>query len=160
MSLEEQFTLFSKFGDSKSDGKTITLAQSDKWMKQAKVIDGKKVTTTDTGICFNKFKTKTMTYQAFSKYVEELAKDKGISAGELKTKLAGCGAPGTTNTTAAVKTGGVDRLTDTSQYTGTHKERFDESGKGKGIAGREDVAKNTGYVSGYKDQDTYDKTHK
>ena len=160
MSLDEQFILFSKFGDSKSDGKSITLAQSDKWMKQAKVIDGKKITTTDTGICFNKFKTKTMTYQAFVKFVEELAKDKGISAEELKTKLAGCGVPGTTNTTAAVKTGGVDRLTDTSQYTGTHKERFDESGKGKGIAGREDASKNTGYVSGYKEENTYDKTHK
>ncbi|KAJ3340716.1 hypothetical protein HDU93_006386 [Gonapodya sp. JEL0774] len=33
----------------------------------------------------------------------------------------------------------VDRLTDTSKYTGTHKQRFDESGKGKGLDGREDV---------------------
>jgi hypothetical protein len=29
-----------------------------------------------------------------------------------------------------------DRLNDTSQYTGAHKERFDKSGKGKGKAGR------------------------
>merc|ERR1711971_784093 len=35
------------------------------------------------------------------------------------------------------KTGGVDRLTDTSKYTGSHKERFDESGKGKGASGRQ-----------------------
>lgn len=56
MNLEQQFANFSKFGDTKSDGKTITLTQSDKWMKQAKVIDGKKITTTDTGIAFNKFK--------------------------------------------------------------------------------------------------------
>ena len=28
--------------------------------------------------------------------------------------------------------GAVNRLTDTSQYTGSHKERFDSSGKGKG----------------------------
>eukprot|EP00128_Syssomonas_multiformis_P008092 Colp12_sorted_trinity150504_noHs@34669 len=33
----------------------------------------------------------------------------------------------------------VSRLTDTSKYTGAHKERFDESGKGKGIAGRENL---------------------
>jgi hypothetical protein len=32
-----QFQAFSKFGDTKSDGKHITLSQSDKWMKQAKV---------------------------------------------------------------------------------------------------------------------------
>ncbi|PSN32806.1 Tubulin polymerization-promoting protein family member 2 [Blattella germanica] len=58
------------------------------------------------------------------------------------------------------KTGGVDRMTDTSLYTGAHKERFDESGKGKGVEGREYVADNSGYVSGYKEKDTYDKKHK
>lgn len=50
------FKAFSKFGDPKSDGKLITLSQSDKWMKQAKVIDGKKIATTDTGIYFKKHK--------------------------------------------------------------------------------------------------------
>jgi hypothetical protein len=29
-----------------------------------------------------------------------------------------------------------DRLTDTQQYTGSHKERFDSNGKGRGLAGR------------------------
>lgn len=53
---KEQFKAFSKFGDTKSDGKHITLSQSDKWMKQAKVIDSKTITTTDTGIHFKKFK--------------------------------------------------------------------------------------------------------
>ncbi len=56
-----------------------------------------------------------------------------------------------------VKAGGVDRLTDTSKYTGSHKERFDASGKGKGLEGRADVADNSGYVQGYKEKDTYDK---
>ena len=46
---------FSKFGDTKSDGKFLTLTQSDKWMKQAKIFD-KKLTTTDTAITFNKQK--------------------------------------------------------------------------------------------------------
>lgn len=36
-SFKDQFKAFSKFGDVKSDGKFITLSQSDKWMKQAKV---------------------------------------------------------------------------------------------------------------------------
>ena len=54
-SLDEQFGLFSKFGDTKSDGKTITLTQIDKWFKQAAIFD-KKLTTTDTAIAFNKFK--------------------------------------------------------------------------------------------------------
>lgn len=53
---QEQFKLFAKFGDRDSDGKHIKLSQSDKWMRQAKVIDGKKITATDTGICFKKLK--------------------------------------------------------------------------------------------------------
>ncbi len=52
--LVEQFEAFAKFGDKAADGKTIKLSQSDKWFKQAKVIDGKKITTTDTGIAFRK----------------------------------------------------------------------------------------------------------
>jgi hypothetical protein len=55
-SFKAQFKAFSKFGDTKSDGRNLTLSQSDKWMKQAKVIDGKKITTTDTGIYFKKLK--------------------------------------------------------------------------------------------------------
>lgn len=58
-----------------------------------------------------------------------------------------------------LQVGGVDRLTDTSKYTGAHKQRFDESGKGRGIEGREDVNDNSGYVTGYKEKDTYDKKH-
>ncbi|XP_071454361.1 tubulin polymerization-promoting protein homolog [Hetaerina americana] len=155
--LKEQFIAFSKFGDTKSNGTTISLTQSDKWMKQAKVIDGKKITTTDTGICFNKFKSRTIDFQIFEKYLEDLAQTKKINAQSLKDKLTYCGTPGTSGTTQAVKSGGVDRLTDTSLYTGAHKERFDESGKGKGLEGRENVVDNSGYVTGYKDKDTYDK---
>ena len=61
----------------------------------------------------------------------------------------------------ATKAGAVDRLTDTSKYTGSHKERFDESGKGKGLEGRKDFDEkaDAGYVGGYKGKDTYDKTH-
>ena len=55
------------------------------------------------------------------------------------------------------KTGGVAKMTDTSQYTGSHANRFDESGKGKGIDGREERVANDGYVGNYKGKDTYDK---
>lgn len=54
------------------------------------------------------------------------------------------------------KAAAVDRLTDSSKYTGSHKERFDGSGKGKGRAGREDIPDTSGYVSAYKGQDTFD----
>lgn len=154
--LDQQFANFAKFGDTKSDGKTITLTQIDKWFKQAQVID-KKLTTTDTGICFNKFRSKTITYNDFMAFIEDLAKQKNIQVETMKEKLQSCGLPGTNKTTEAVKTGAVERLTDTSKYTGTHKERFDESGKGKGKEGRDDLADDKGYVTGYKGQNTYDK---
>ena len=62
----------------------------------------------------------------------------------------------------------VDRLTDSSKYTGAHKHRFDDSGKGKGMAGRDLPAKGSGmspgsvgghasYVSGYKNAGSYGK---
>ena len=50
-------------------------------------------------------------------------------------------------------------MTDASLYTGSHKERFDADGKGKGIEGRENIADNSGYVGNYKGAETYDKTH-
>lgn len=52
-SFSRLFRAFAKFGDSKSQGDAITLSNSDKWMKQAKLIDAKAiVTTVDTGIYF------------------------------------------------------------------------------------------------------------
>ncbi|CAH1959731.1 unnamed protein product [Acanthoscelides obtectus] len=145
VSLEYQFVLFAKFGDTNADGKTITLTQIDKWFKQAGVFD-KKLTTTDTAISFGKLKSKTITFKDFCNFIEDLASQKKIPSDEIKDKLIHCGQPGMNKQTQAVKSGAVDRLTDTSKYTGSHKERFDESGKGKGVAGREDVAEDTGYV--------------
>ncbi|XP_074645210.1 tubulin polymerization-promoting protein family member 2-like [Tubulanus polymorphus] len=90
----------------------------------------------------------------------EVAKAKKKSAEDVQKaimdKICG-GSAAAHGTTKTVKAGGVDRLTDTSKYTGAHKERFDCEGKGKGIAGREDVAKNTGYVGNYQGEGTYDK---
>lgn len=53
----------------------------------------------------------------------------------------------------------VDRLTDVSRYTGSHKQRFDETGRGRGLAGRKDVPDATGYVQGYQNKDSYSKMH-
>lgn len=92
-SLKDQFQAFSKFGDCKSDGKLITLSQSDKWMKQAKVID-KQITTVDTGIHFKKSKQLKIGLSDYKKFLEDLAKTKNIPIGDIVNKLANCGAPG------------------------------------------------------------------
>ena len=57
-------------------------------------------------------------------------------------------------------------MTDTSHYTGTHKERFDETGKGRGAAGRDStpkgrasvpglVSNQVAYVPGYNNEGKY-----
>ncbi|XP_069123970.1 tubulin polymerization-promoting protein family member 2-like isoform X2 [Argopecten irradians] len=62
-----------------------------------------------------------------------------------------------TGVTKQSATGNVKGMTDASKYTGSHKERFDKDGKGKGIDGREERHENTGYVGEYKGDGTYDK---
>jgi len=93
VSFSDQFKAFSKFGDTKSDGKLITLSQSDKWMKQAKVID-KQITTTDTGIHFKKLKAMKISLADYNKFLEDLAKTRKVELATIKQKMAGCGAPG------------------------------------------------------------------
>ncbi len=50
-------------------------------------------------------------------------------------------------------------MTDASGYTGSHKERFDAEGHGRGKDGRVDQHRNTGYVGNYKGEGTYDNKH-
>ncbi|XP_043211168.1 tubulin polymerization-promoting protein homolog [Amphibalanus amphitrite] len=160
--LGSQFKKFSVFGLTHQQATPqtagITLSNADKWFKQAGVIP-KMVTTTDTSICFSKLKQKKIDFKDFKKYLDDIAATKKIPLEELKSKLINCGDPGTNHATKAVSGGAVGRLTDTSKYTGQHKERFDESGKGKGKAGREDLHANDGYVSGYKEKGSYNDKH-
>eukprot|EP00090_Calanus_glacialis_P000228 TRINITY_DN10153_c0_g1_i1.p1 TRINITY_DN10153_c0_g1~~TRINITY_DN10153_c0_g1_i1.p1 ORF type:complete len:230 (-),score=89.01 TRINITY_DN10153_c0_g1_i1:141-800(-) len=151
--LKEKFKLFSKFGDKSADGSTIKLSQSDKWFKQAGVIQTKGVSTTDTGIAFRKVSKKApkISFVDWNKYLDEIATAKKMDVNTIKTKLVECGEPGFTGGTKVAKSAAVDRLTDASKYGGAHKERFDSTGKGRGKDGRED-AKSDGYVSGYKNK--------
>jgi len=150
--LADNFKSYSKFGDIKSSGDAITLSNSDKWFKQAKIIDGKKVTTTDTGIYWKQVakNKKSLNLAEYNTFLETLAKMKKLEIDELKDKLKNSGQPVTNKTTAAGTSGAFGRLTDHTKYTGSHKNRFDETGKGRGKAGREDVIVNTGYVTGFK----------
>ncbi|CAH4031357.1 unnamed protein product [Pieris brassicae] len=159
--LEEVFKGYAKFGNSKSDGTTITLTNIDKWLKEAGIIDGKKVSTTDTAIIFQRFKSKTINFKQFMTFIDSLCKEcTSKNHEEVISQLSSSGIPGTSNATKADTSNIVSRLTDVSKYTGSHKERFDKQGKGKGKSGREDASANTGYVQGYKHKDTYNKQKK
>ncbi|GBO31002.1 TPPP family protein CG45057 [Araneus ventricosus] len=154
--LETLFDLYARFGDRESDG-TITLKNIDKWLKQADLLDKKGgVTHADTAITFSKIvkNKKRMNLDEFQEFVETLANDKKVEPKEFIDKLIATGEPKLSSVTQPITGGAVGRnlrrMTDTKLYTGAHKERFDEEGKGKGKEGRMDIQSDTGYVSGYK----------
>ncbi|XP_030437908.1 tubulin polymerization-promoting protein family member 3 [Gopherus evgoodei] len=162
--LEESFRKFAIYGDTKATGQEMTGKNWAKLCKECKVMDGKGVTGTDVDIVFSKVKGKTarvIGYEEFKKALEELApkRFKGKSkeeAYESICQLVAGKEPTNVGVTKAATGGAVDRLTDTTKYTGSHKERFDESGKGKGKSGRENIVDTSGYVGAYKNAGTYD----
>jgi hypothetical protein len=150
----------------KVDGKEMTTADFTKWCKDANIF-GKTCNSNHVDIAFAKAKAKgakNITFNELDALLNEMAKkykddhkldDAGAKA-QIVDKLskAESKAHGATKTS---KTGGVDRMTDTTKYTGASKERFDESGAGKGKQGRENVTENSGYVGNYKGAGTFDK---
>jgi len=172
--MEGVFKKFATFGAGSKESKdvkdSVVLMDNAKFAKFArdcKLID-KKLTTTDIDIFFTKIKAKTerkITYKQFQAGLQLIADKKYPNDPEarekLEAKILEAGGPGKSGVTKTVNAGAVDRLTDTTKYTGSHKERFDDSGKGKGLDGRRDFDKKAseGYVGGYKDMGTYeDKT--
>uniref|UniRef100_A0A8C8M5V1 Tubulin polymerization-promoting protein family member 3 n=1 Tax=Oncorhynchus tshawytscha TaxID=74940 RepID=A0A8C8M5V1_ONCTS len=165
--LEQLMNSFKKFaihGDTKATGKEMNGKNWAKLCKDCKIIDGKNVTGTDVDIVF----TKTVVddhHEEFQRALEELApkRFKGQSKEEALTsvyKLIEGKEPTNIGVTKMAKTAAVDRLTDTTKYTGSHKERFDESGKGRGKGGREELVEETGYVGSYKNAGTYEEKTK
>ncbi|MBN3312125.1 TPPP3 protein, partial [Atractosteus spatula] len=161
--VESTFKKFAVHGDAKATGNEMTGKNFVKLCKDCQVIDGKTVTSTDADIVFSKVKSKSrvITFEQFTQALAELApkRFKGKSQEEALQemyKLIVGKEPANVGVTKTAKTGALDRLTDTSKFTGSHKERFDESGKGKGKAGREELHDTSGYVGAYKGQGTYE----
>lgn len=156
---------FKKFA-TKGSGSEATSKDVTRWCQDAGVF-GKACTSNNLDIAFSKNKQKgktTITVKELGPLLDDIAKayakDKKCSDDEAKSqirdKLAAT-EPKAHGATKTSKTGGVSKMTDAKQYTGSHKERFDESGKGKGAAGRTDTADNSGYVGNYKGEGTYEK---
>uniref|UniRef100_A0A8C1YH23 Tubulin polymerization promoting protein n=1 Tax=Cyprinus carpio TaxID=7962 RepID=A0A8C1YH23_CYPCA len=163
--LEESFRRFAIHGDTRATGRDMNGKNWSKLCKDCGVIDGKGITLTDVDIVFSKVKNKsarTITYSQFKEALAELArkrfKDKSSedAAQEVYRMIEGK-SPVIAGVTRAVASPTVSRLTDTTKFTGSHKERFDETGRGKGKAGRVEVVDTSGYVSGYKHAGSYEK---
>uniref|UniRef100_H0WVY9 Tubulin polymerization promoting protein family member 2 n=1 Tax=Otolemur garnettii TaxID=30611 RepID=H0WVY9_OTOGA len=159
---EKTFKKFAVFEDSSSNGTEINNKNFSKLCKDCGIIDGKTVTTTDVDTAFNKVKLTraknggAITFQQFTEAMKELAqkrfKEKSPDEGlqDIYKLMEGKSPALHLGPKKATTVGAVDHLTDTSKYTSSHKERFDESGKGKGIAGRKETTDNSGCVSDYK----------
>ncbi|XP_050560183.1 tubulin polymerization-promoting protein homolog [Spodoptera frugiperda] len=93
--LEDQFFAFSKFRNSKSDGSTITLYQSDYWLRQANILEDRRLTMTDTGIIWHKYIFTHLTFVAWSAMLQELCETKGFDLDDVCVQLVSCGLPGT-----------------------------------------------------------------
>ena len=70
-------------------GDLITLSQSDKWLRQAKVIDGWNVTTTDTAIAFRKISrgSTRLSYPGWLVFLRELAETKRLPLPQVWARL-------------------------------------------------------------------------
>ena len=100
-------------------------------------------------VAFSKAKSKgrrTLTYEQFLFALQLLGlelfpEEEPLAAAQrLIEVVVGAGGP-VANSAVETHTGsGVfAKLTDSSQYTGAHRHRFDEEGRGRGIEGRDDV---------------------
>ena len=102
--LEQQFGLFARWDDDNLDSlprfghfnsqtraqsDLITLSQSDKWLRQAKVIDGWNVTTTDTAIAFRKISrgSTRLSYPGWLVFLRELAETKRLPLPQMWATL-------------------------------------------------------------------------
>jgi len=138
--LREQFQNYSRHGDRKSDGQHITLSQSDKWLKQAKVIDGRIVTTTDSAITWRRMSKSHiwMNFVEWLSFIEEISEEKDLDIHQVREALVSCGKP--KNSIIEFDTSKLMcRLTNINNYGHRHRSRFDANGNGLGTRDPRDL---------------------
>lgn len=91
--LKTQFVAFAKAKGQEGSGSHINLSQSDYWMKQANVLQGRKLTTTDTGVCYLKFKKYKLSFEEYAEFLQILADYKKMPVNEIIEKMVNCGPP-------------------------------------------------------------------
>ncbi|CAF0743204.1 unnamed protein product [Rotaria sp. Silwood1] len=172
--LKEAFDKYSKFGKTESQlkEKDVRLESKNiqKMMKDSGIVDTKYTTQlldNDIARVLGKLTSsgsyakgiKTFEFQGFKQLIDQIAESKKTSSDQIVSHISSISGPSLANVTSTANKNITERMTDTSHYTGSHKERFDTEGHGKGKEGRVDEAKNSGYVGNYKGEGTYDKKH-
>ena len=123
-SLEEAFNEFASFGAGSGGAAELDSGKFSKLCKECKLFT-KSFTTTDADIIFTKAKAKgkrKISFAEFEQALEMVAEKKGKSKAAVVERILQAGGPMSSGTRAS--SGGVlDRMTDTAQYTGSHKVR-------------------------------------
>ena len=105
-----------RFGGSDTQGQVITLTQSDKWLRQAGVLDTWTITTIDTAIAFRLLPSVYILYlhydgrrvsrgsiylgfSSWRQFLEEFVSRAGLELERVTEQLEQCGAPSHTHTT-------------------------------------------------------------
>ena len=93
--LERLFDDVSRFGG--REGRMITLTESDKWMRQGKLLDNWNVTTIDTALAFRKISRGAiwLDYTKWRQFLDELVDKKQLDMNNVIEHLENCGIPGT-----------------------------------------------------------------
>jgi len=148
--LHEIFLDYCAFGSGGSGmSDQIDNVKFSKLCRECKVI-GKTLSPASVDITFSKVKAKgkrTIAYEEFQQALAMLAAEKyaRLDPHDAFDKVIGLilkkGGPSATGTGTSTRGNIFDKLTDSSQYTGAHKHRFDGDGHGRGAAGRDAVAK-------------------
>ncbi|NXP08912.1 TPPP2 protein, partial [Thinocorus orbignyianus] len=158
---------FCKHGDTSTNGNVMTGKNFSNTCKECRIMNGKAMTSTDIDNIFNKVKTRgacTIIFVEFQQAMKELC-SKGFKCKlpeevlQAMYSLIEGKEPGSVGATKITKAGRVKRLADTSKYSASHREHFDERGKGKGLSGHQDLADDSGYIGAYKGVGTCDQTH-
>uniref|UniRef100_A0A5F8GVW7 Tubulin polymerization promoting protein family member 2 n=1 Tax=Monodelphis domestica TaxID=13616 RepID=A0A5F8GVW7_MONDO len=124
---EKTFHHFAAYGESSSSGNEIHNKNFSKMCKDCGIMDGKIITSTDVDIVFSKVKKKnarsinwTECQMALKEMGQKKFKDKSPEeALQSMFALMVNKVPVASGVTKTVAVGGVDRLTDTSKYTGS-----------------------------------------
>jgi len=74
----------------------IPLSQSNKWLMSAGILDMIKLTTTDTGLAFFKFRKRALSYDEYLIYLKDLATSYNLNFDDIKYRMQICGKPSTT----------------------------------------------------------------
>lgn len=73
----------------------IPLSQSNKWLMSAGILDMIKLTTTNTGLAFFKFRKRALSYDEYLIYLKDLAKSYNLNFEDMKHRMQTSGKPTT-----------------------------------------------------------------